>query len=43
MTGDRGKAMENLEAYAKQAPDDANAAKMLDAIRSGNVHFQRVN
>ncbi|HUA25729.1 MAG TPA: tetratricopeptide repeat protein [Steroidobacteraceae bacterium] len=36
-TGDKGKALNSLERYAKHAPNDPSAAKMIDAIRNGRV------
>ena len=35
--GDKAKAVENLESYVKRVPSDANAARMLDAIRNDKV------
>ena len=35
--GDKSKALENIDAYAKRVRDDANAAKIIDVIRNGNV------
>jgi Tfp pilus assembly protein PilF len=35
--GDKAKAVENLENYVKRVPSDANAARMLDAIRNDKV------
>jgi tetratricopeptide (TPR) repeat protein len=37
LTGDKTKAVENLESYIKRAPNDENAVRMLDAIRNGKV------
>jgi tetratricopeptide (TPR) repeat protein len=37
VAGDKAKAVENLENYIKRAPSDANAARMLDAIRNDKV------
>ncbi|HME39492.1 MAG TPA: hypothetical protein VKG63_11090 [Steroidobacteraceae bacterium] len=40
LVGDKNKALENLQQYAKQAPDDGSAAKLIDAIRSGEIEFK---
>jgi tetratricopeptide (TPR) repeat protein len=40
-TGDKEKALETLERYAKHAPNDANAPKIIDAIRNGQVHIKK--
>ena len=37
VAGDKAKAVENLENYVKRVPSDANAARMLDAIRNDKV------
>jgi tetratricopeptide (TPR) repeat protein len=37
VAGNKAKAMENLENYIKRVPSDANAARMLDAIRNDKV------
>jgi hypothetical protein len=37
IAGDKAKAVENLEIYIKRVPSDANAARMLDAIRNDKV------
>jgi regulator of sirC expression with transglutaminase-like and TPR domain len=41
--GDKKKALENLEHYAKRVPDDGNAAKLIDAIRNGNIEMKKGN
>jgi tetratricopeptide (TPR) repeat protein len=40
LTGDKAKAVENLESYIKRAPNDENAVRMLDAIRNGKVEVK---
>jgi hypothetical protein len=42
-TGDRGKALENLENYSKRVPGDENVIKMIDAIRRGNIEIKHGN
>jgi len=42
-TGDRGKALENLESYSKRVPSDENVIKMIDAIRRGNIEIKHGN
>ena len=37
LAGDKAKAVDNLEDYTKRFPTDANAARMLDAIRNDKV------
>ena len=37
VAGDKIKAVENLQNYVKRVPSDANAARMLDAIRNDKV------
>jgi len=37
VAGDKAKAVDNLEDYTKRVPTDANAARMLDAIRNDKV------
>jgi len=39
-TGDRTKALENLESYSKRVPGDENVAKIIDAIRKGNIEHR---
>ena len=39
-TGDRGKALDNLESYSKRVPGDENVVKIIDAIRTGNVEIK---
>lgn len=41
-TGNKDKALENLERYAKREPNDTNAAKIIDAIRNGHVQVKKV-
>ncbi len=41
--GDKAKALDNLELYARRVPNDANAAKMIDALRNGSVQIKKVN
>lgn len=40
LTGDKAKAIENLESYTKRVPNDGNAARMLDAVRNGKVEVK---
>ena len=40
LTGDKAKAVENLESYIKRMPNDENAARVLDAIRNGKVEVK---
>jgi tetratricopeptide (TPR) repeat protein len=40
LTGDKAKAVENLESYTKRVPSDENAARMLDAVRNGKVEVK---
>jgi tetratricopeptide (TPR) repeat protein len=40
LTGNKAKAIENLESYVKRVPNDENAARMLDAIRNGKVEVK---
>jgi tetratricopeptide (TPR) repeat protein len=42
VAGNNEKALENFELYAKRVPNDPNAAKMIDAIRNGNVQLKKV-
>jgi len=39
--GLRDKALENLHRYARRAPKDPNVAKLIDAIREGNIEFKQ--
>ncbi len=39
--GLRDKALQNLERYAKRTPNDPNAAKLVDAIRKGNLEIKQ--
>jgi tetratricopeptide (TPR) repeat protein len=43
LTGDKAKAVENLESYIKHTPNDHNAARVLDAIRNGKVEVKSLN
>jgi predicted Zn-dependent protease len=42
VVGNKAKAKENLESYAKRVPNDRNAARMLDAIRDDKVEIQEL-
>jgi|HubBroStandDraft_5_1064220.scaffolds.fasta_scaffold63728_2 predicted Zn-dependent protease len=39
--GDKKKALENLEHYARRVPDDSNAPKIIEAIRNGNIEVKK--
>jgi tetratricopeptide (TPR) repeat protein len=39
--GNKDKALENLEHYAKRAPKDTNAPKLIDAIRNGRIEHKQ--
>ena len=41
LLGQKERALENLEQYAKRVPGDPNAAKIIDAARNGNVTLKR--
>ncbi len=41
--GDKDKALENMEAYAKSVPADENAPKIIDAIKNGHVEIKKLN
>ena len=40
LVGNKAKAIENLDAYTRRTPSDANAAKLLEAIRADKVEFK---
>ena len=40
LTGDKAKAVENLESYTKRVPGDENAARILDAVRNDKVEIK---
>jgi len=40
--GNKTKALDNLDSYAKRVPTDANAAKLIDAVRAGNIQNKQV-
>ncbi len=42
-TGDKKRALENLEQYAKRVPNDGNARKLIDAIRNGNINMRKAS
>jgi hypothetical protein len=42
VVGNKAKAKENLESYAKRVPKDQNAARMLNAIRDDKVEIQEL-
>ena len=39
-TGDRTKALENLESYSKRVPGDENVVNIIDAVRKGNIEHR---
>jgi tetratricopeptide (TPR) repeat protein len=39
--GNKKEALENLEHYARRAPDDSTAPKLIDAIRNGNIDVKK--
>jgi hypothetical protein len=43
ITGDKAKAVENLESYTKRVPNDKNAARMLDAVRNDKLEMKVLN
>jgi hypothetical protein len=40
LTGDKAKAVENLESYTKRVPNDQDAARLLDAVRNDKVEVK---
>lgn len=40
--GEKAKALENLESYAKRVPTDANVERMIDAVRNDKVQNKTI-